>query len=93
MFLVTFVTKKYILALSESEGDHLKFSHDFTTFSGVIRLVEYLSGLTCFGKDEKAHIVVDAGTGTTAVGLALGAVCLGCVHYIYLYILAFNIHE
>ncbi|GJN17987.1 hypothetical protein PR202_gb05098 [Eleusine coracana subsp. coracana] len=44
---------------------------------GVMRLVEYLSSLTLFGKDEKVHIVVDAGTGTTAVGLALGAVCLG----------------
>ncbi|KAL6614680.1 hypothetical protein ACP70R_036950 [Stipagrostis hirtigluma subsp. patula] len=40
---------------------------------GVMRLVEYLSGLASFGKDEKVHIVVDAGTGTTAVGLALGA--------------------
>ncbi|CAL4962972.1 unnamed protein product [Urochloa decumbens] len=44
---------------------------------GVMRLVEYLSGLTLFGQDEKVHIVVDSGTGTTAVGLALGAVCLG----------------
>ncbi|KAL6839862.1 hypothetical protein ACP4OV_029672 [Aristida adscensionis] len=40
---------------------------------GVMRLVEYLSGLASFGQDEKVHIVVDAGTGTTAVGLALGA--------------------
>ncbi|KAG0539039.1 hypothetical protein BDA96_03G288500 [Sorghum bicolor] len=40
---------------------------------GVMRLLEYLSGLTLFGKDEKVHIVVDSGTGTTAVGLALGA--------------------
>ncbi|XP_021312649.1 putative D-cysteine desulfhydrase 2, mitochondrial isoform X2 [Sorghum bicolor] len=45
--------------------------------AGVMRLLEYLSGLTLFGKDEKVHIVVDSGTGTTAVGLALGAVCLG----------------
>ncbi|XP_066382267.1 putative D-cysteine desulfhydrase 2, mitochondrial [Miscanthus floridulus] len=42
-----------------------------------MRLLEYLSGLTLFGKDEKVHMVVDSGTGTTAVGLALGAVCLG----------------
>ncbi|KAF8676222.1 hypothetical protein HU200_047093 [Digitaria exilis] len=40
---------------------------------GVMRLVDYLSGLTLFGQDEKVHIVVDSGTGTTAVGLALGA--------------------
>jgi hypothetical protein len=31
-----------------------------------MRLVEYLSGLTLFGKDEKVDIVVDAGTSTTA---------------------------
>lgn len=51
----------------------------FNVSSGVMRLVDYLSGLTLFGQDEKVHIVVDSGTGTTAVGLALGAVCLGCV--------------
>ncbi|ONM38972.1 D-cysteine desulfhydrase 2 mitochondrial [Zea mays] len=36
---------------------------------GVMRLLKYLSGLTLFRKDEKVHIVVDSGTGTTAVGL------------------------
>ncbi|VAH78741.1 unnamed protein product [Triticum turgidum subsp. durum] len=44
---------------------------------GVIRLVEHLSSLSSFHNDEEVHVVVDAGTGTTAVGLALGAVCLG----------------
>ncbi|XP_047059566.1 putative D-cysteine desulfhydrase 2, mitochondrial [Lolium rigidum] len=44
---------------------------------GVMRLVEHLSNLSSFQNDEEVHIVVDAGTGTTAVGLALGAVCLG----------------
>lgn len=44
---------------------------------GVMRLVEYLSNLSSFHNDEEVRIVVDAGTGTTAVGLALGAVCLG----------------
>ncbi|CAO1947857.1 unnamed protein product [Urochloa humidicola] len=44
---------------------------------GVMRLVDYLSGLPLSRHDEKVHIVVDSGTGTTAVGLALGAVCLG----------------
>jgi len=44
---------------------------------GVMRLVDYLSGMILFGQDENVHIVVDSGTGTTAVGLALGA--LGCV--------------
>ena len=42
-----------------------------------MRLVDYISVMTLFGQDEKVHIVVDSGTGTTAVGLALGA--LGCV--------------
>ncbi|OEL35523.1 putative D-cysteine desulfhydrase 2, mitochondrial [Dichanthelium oligosanthes] len=36
---------------------------------GVMRLLDYLSGLILFGQDEKVHIVVDSGTGTTAVGL------------------------
>jgi len=40
---------------------------------GVMRLVDYLSGMILFGQDENVHIVVDSGTGTTAVGLALGA--------------------
>ncbi|VAH78737.1 unnamed protein product [Triticum turgidum subsp. durum] len=40
---------------------------------GVIRLVEHLSSLSSFHNDEEVHVVVDAGTGTTAVGLALGA--------------------
>ncbi|KAL5221626.1 hypothetical protein ABZP36_026339 [Zizania latifolia] len=44
---------------------------------GVMRLVEYLYNLMSYQKDDKVHLVVDAGTGTTAVGLALGAVCLG----------------
>ncbi|KAL5984465.1 hypothetical protein ACLOJK_018570 [Asimina triloba] len=44
---------------------------------GVIRLVKYLSQKHLFGKDQQVKIVVDAGTGTTAVGLALGALCLG----------------
>lgn len=49
---------------------------------GVMRLVEHLSNLSSFQKDEEVHIVVDAGTGTTAVGLALGATSLegNCCH-------------
>lgn len=45
----------------------------------MIRLVEYLSQNHLFGKERTLKIVVDAGTGTTAVGLGLGALCLGCV--------------
>lgn len=44
---------------------------------GVIRLVQYLSQNHLFGKDRALKIVVDSGTGTTAVGLGLGALCLG----------------
>uniref|UniRef100_A0A0E0FRN6 Uncharacterized protein n=1 Tax=Oryza nivara TaxID=4536 RepID=A0A0E0FRN6_ORYNI len=50
---------------------------DVQALLGVIRLVEYLYNLSSFHKHENVHVVVDAGTGTTAVGLALGAVCLG----------------
>ena len=35
---------------------------------------------------QSSHLVVDSGTGTTAVGLALGTICLGCV-LVELYIL------
>ncbi|XP_073004712.1 putative D-cysteine desulfhydrase 2, mitochondrial [Typha latifolia] len=44
---------------------------------GVIRLVRYLSDNTLFGKEQQIQVVLDAGTGTTAVGLALGIICLG----------------
>ncbi|RVX04287.1 D-cysteine desulfhydrase 2, mitochondrial [Vitis vinifera] len=43
----------------------------------MIRLVQYLSQNHLFGKERTLKIVVDAGTGTTAVGLGLGALCLG----------------
>lgn len=48
-------------------------------FTGVIRLVQYLSQDHLFGKKRSLKLIVDAGTGTTAVGLGLGAICLGCV--------------
>lgn len=41
---------------------------------GLIRLVDYLSQPSCFGMEGILRIVVDCGTGTTAVGLALGIV-------------------
>lgn len=46
---------------------------------GVIRLVHHLSQSHLFGKEKAMKFVVDAGTGTTAVGLGLGAICYGCV--------------
>lgn len=42
-----------------------------------MRLIKYLSQDHLFGKKQAVKIVVDAGTGTTAVGLALGALSLG----------------
>lgn len=48
-------------------------------FVGLIRLVQYLSQNHILGKERPLKLVVDAGTGTTAVGLGLGAKCLGCV--------------
>ncbi|KAJ4768770.1 Pyridoxal-5'-phosphate-dependent enzyme family protein [Rhynchospora pubera] len=46
---------------------------------GVIRLIKFLSESSSFGNGHQVHVVVDAGTGTTAVGIALGALLLGCV--------------
>ncbi len=45
----------------------------------MIRLVDYLSQPSCFGTEGILRIVVDCGTGTTAVGLALGIVLFGYV--------------
>ena len=50
-------------------------------FSGLIRLVKFLSQDHVFGKEQEINFVVDAGTGTTAIGLALGALYLGFVPY------------
>ncbi|KAK6922318.1 Pyridoxal-phosphate dependent enzyme [Dillenia turbinata] len=44
---------------------------------GMIRLVKHLSQTHLLGKKTPLKIVVDCGTGTTAVGLGLGAMCLG----------------
>ncbi|XP_057776829.1 D-cysteine desulfhydrase 2, mitochondrial isoform X2 [Salvia miltiorrhiza] len=50
---------------------------DAVALLGVMRLIKYLSQKHLFGKEQAMKIVVDAGTGTTAVGLALGALSLG----------------
>ncbi|KAJ8461682.1 hypothetical protein OPV22_034608 [Ensete ventricosum] len=44
---------------------------------GLIRLVKYLSQAHIFGRDQKIVLVLDSGTGTTAIGLALGIIYLG----------------
>ncbi|KAM5568010.1 D-cysteine desulfhydrase 2, mitochondrial [Rosa sericea] len=50
---------------------------DVVALLGLIRLVQYLSQNHLLGKERVLKFVVDSGTGTTAVGLALGAICLG----------------
>ncbi|PIA30348.1 hypothetical protein AQUCO_05600052v1, partial [Aquilegia coerulea] len=62
--------QRKVVVVNEGAGDA-------AALLGVIRLVEYLSQPHLFGQDQPIKIVVDSGTGTTAVGLALGAACLG----------------
>ncbi|CAM8950804.1 unnamed protein product [Rhodiola kirilowii] len=50
---------------------------DGVALLGVIRLVNHLSGINLFGNKKPMKLVVDAGTGTIALGLTLGAICLG----------------
>lgn len=46
---------------------------------GAIRLAQYLSQDHLLGRERSLKFVLDAGTGTTAVGLGIGAICLRCV--------------
>ncbi|XP_031263883.1 D-cysteine desulfhydrase 2, mitochondrial [Pistacia vera] len=50
---------------------------DCVALLGVFRLVQYLSQDHLLGKKRAVKFIVDAGTGTTAVGLGLGAIFLG----------------
>ncbi|KAI3467627.1 hypothetical protein Pfo_024290 [Paulownia fortunei] len=59
-----------VVIINEGAGDAV-------ALLGVMRLIKYLSQNHLFGKKQALKIVVDAGTGTTAVGLALGALSLG----------------
>ncbi|KAL2484492.1 D-cysteine desulfhydrase 2 [Abeliophyllum distichum] len=61
------------------QEDTVKFSDRKVVIvnEGVMRLVQYLSQNHVFGRKQAIKIVVDSGTGTTAVGLGLGALCLG----------------
>ncbi|KAH6826679.1 Pyridoxal-5'-phosphate-dependent enzyme family protein [Perilla frutescens var. hirtella] len=61
---------KKLAIINEGAGDAV-------ALLGVMRLIKYLSQNHLFGKKQAMKIVVDAGTGTTAVGLALGALALG----------------
>lgn len=61
---------KKVVIINEGAGDAV-------ALLGVMRLVKYLSQNHLFGKEQAMKIVIDAGTGTTAVGFALGALSLG----------------
>ncbi|KAI8006938.1 hypothetical protein LOK49_LG07G02602 [Camellia lanceoleosa] len=61
---------KRVVIVNEGAGDAVGLL-------GVICLVQYLSQNHVFGKEQAFEIVVDVGTGITAVGLGLGAICLG----------------
>ncbi|KAF3782002.1 D-cysteine desulfhydrase 2 [Nymphaea thermarum] len=50
---------------------------DVVALLGLIRLVEYLSQPSLFGRAHKVEVIVDAGTGTTAIGLGLGMLLFG----------------
>ncbi|OMO81535.1 Tryptophan synthase beta subunit-like PLP-dependent enzymes superfamily [Corchorus olitorius] len=50
---------------------------DAVALLGLFRLVDYLSQDHLLGKNRSFNFVVDSGTGTTAIGLSLGALCLG----------------
>ncbi|KAK3026067.1 hypothetical protein RJ639_042559 [Escallonia herrerae] len=65
----SYATKKVVI-VNEGAGDAVGLL-------GVIGLVQYLSQSHLLGKEQACKIVVDAGTGTTAVGLVLAAICLG----------------
>ncbi|KAI5406166.1 hypothetical protein KIW84_052780 [Lathyrus oleraceus] len=69
---------------SRSEGNHLQKilvvnegAGDSVALLGIIRLVQYLSQNHLLGKQKAVKFVVDAGTGTTAIGIGLAAIFLG----------------
>ncbi|KAL3726365.1 hypothetical protein ACJRO7_031284 [Eucalyptus globulus] len=59
-----------VVIMNEGAGDSI-------ALLGVIRLVHHLSQSHLLGKEKAMKFVVDAGTGTTAVGLGLGAIYFG----------------
>ncbi|XP_010514253.1 PREDICTED: D-cysteine desulfhydrase 2, mitochondrial-like isoform X2 [Camelina sativa] len=59
-----------VLIVNEGAGDAL-------ALLGMFRLVQYLSQDHLLGKTKPVRFVVDAGTGTTTVGLGVAAMCLG----------------
>ncbi|KAL0737563.1 hypothetical protein Bca4012_013773 [Brassica carinata] len=59
-----------VLIVNEGAGDAL-------ALLGMFRLLKYLSQDRLLGKKSRVKFVVDAGTGTTAVGLGVAAMSLG----------------
>ncbi|MCO5574556.1 hypothetical protein L7F22_028344 [Adiantum nelumboides] len=51
---------------------------DVVALLGLIRLVDYLSQPCFLGSDRRLQIVIDCGTGTTAIGVALAILVLRC---------------
>ncbi|CAH2045422.1 unnamed protein product [Thlaspi arvense] len=62
--------RRKVLIVNEGAGDAL-------ALLGMFRLVQYLSQDHLLGKKSPVKFVVDAGTGTTAVGLGVAAMSLG----------------
>ncbi|KAL2903504.1 D-cysteine desulfhydrase 2 mitochondrial [Bienertia sinuspersici] len=60
---------KKVVIIKEGAGDAV-------ALLGIIRLVRYLSQSHILGKDRPYNFVIDSGTGTTAIGFALGALIL-----------------
>ena len=52
---------------------------EYIFLTGLICFVQYLSQDHIPGKEQPLKIILDAGTGTTAVGLAIRILCLGYV--------------
>ncbi|CAI8599570.1 unnamed protein product [Vicia faba] len=59
-----------ILVVNEGAGDSV-------ALLGIIRLVQYLSQNHLLGKQRATKFVVDAGTGTAAIGIGLAAIFFG----------------
>ncbi|CAK7332469.1 unnamed protein product [Dovyalis caffra] len=73
----------HVDALGTTKNHHKKVAiinegaGDVAALLGVTRLLQYLCQNHLFGKERPIKLVLDAGTGTTAIGLGIGALCLG----------------
>ncbi|VFQ95607.1 unnamed protein product [Cuscuta campestris] len=74
-------SEKKVIIINEGAGDAVGLL-------GAIRLVKHLSQEHLFGRNQPLKIILDAGTGTTAIGLGLGAFCMGLPWEIHAVMLA-----